>query len=35
LGADYYNQFNAERKINSYLVKLKNLGWVPPLTTSS
>lgn len=25
LGADYYNQFNAERKINSYLAKLKVL----------
>lgn len=27
LGADYYNQFNKERKINSYLKKLKSLGW--------
>lgn len=27
LGADYYNQFNKERKINSYLKKLKALGW--------
>lgn len=26
LGADYYNQFNKERKINSYLKKLKALG---------
>lgn len=28
LGADYYNQFNRERKINAYLKKLKALGWV-------
>ena len=27
LGADYYNQFNRERKINAYLKKLKKLGW--------
>ncbi len=27
LGADYYNQFNKERKINAYLKKLKALGW--------
>ncbi len=33
LGADYYNQFNRERKINAYLKKLKALGWQPiPLT---
>ena len=30
LGADYYNQFNKERKINSYLKKLKALGWEMP-----
>ena len=30
LGADYYNQFNKERKINSYLKKLKALGWEAP-----
>lgn len=29
LGADYYNQFNTERKINAYLKKLKALGWQP------
>ncbi len=29
LGAEYYNQFNKERKINSYLKKLKALGWEP------
>lgn len=29
LGAGYYNQFNKERKINSYLKKLKALGWDP------
>lgn len=27
LGADYYNQFNKERKINVYLKKLNALGW--------
>ncbi len=27
LGAGYYNQFNRERKINSYLKKLRELGW--------
>ena len=30
LGADYYNQFNRERKINAYLKKLKALGWEAP-----
>lgn len=30
LGADYYNQFNKERKINAYLKKLKALGWEMP-----
>lgn len=30
LGADYYNQFNKERKINAYLKKLSSLGWNPP-----
>lgn len=30
LGADYYNQFNKERKIQAYLKKLKALGWVTP-----
>lgn len=32
LGADYYNQFNKERKINAYLKKLKALGWETPAT---
>ena len=27
LGANYYTQFNKERKINAYLKKLKALGW--------
>lgn len=35
LGADYYNQFNAEKKINSYLAKLKTLGWEPDMPASS
>ncbi len=30
LDADYYNQFNKERKINAYLKKLKALGWEMP-----
>ena len=29
LGAEYYNQFNRERKIKSYLAKLKKLDWTP------
>lgn len=29
LGAEYYNRFNKERKINAYLKKLKALGWDP------
>ena len=29
LGADYYNQFNKERKIHSLLAKLDKLGWSP------
>lgn len=35
LGADYYNQFNRERKINSYLAKLKKMGWQPEAVTLS
>ncbi len=31
LGAEYYNQFNKERKINAYLKKLKALGWELPV----
>ena len=34
LGADYYNQFNKERKINAYLKKLKALGWEVPVTAA-
>ena len=34
LGADYYNQFNKERKLNAYLKKLKVLGWEIPVTTA-
>lgn len=30
LGSTYYNQINTEKKINAYLHKLKNLGWIPP-----
>lgn len=32
LGAEYYNQFNTERKINAYLKKLKALGWQVPVS---
>lgn len=31
LGDAYYNQFNAKKKINHYLNKLKLLGWQPPI----
>ena len=34
LGADYYNQFNKERKINVYLKKLKALGWEAPVVAA-
>ena len=30
LGADYYSQFNKEKKINSHLKQLQKLGWTPP-----
>jgi len=30
LGADYYTQFNKEKKIQSHLKQLKKLGWEPP-----
>lgn len=34
LGADYYSQFNRERKINVYLKKLKALGWEAPVVAA-
>ena len=34
LGANYYNQFNKERKINAYLKKLKVLGWEAPVVVA-
>lgn len=34
LGAEYYNQFNKERKINAYLKKLKALGWEAPIVAA-
>ena len=34
LGADYYSQFNRERKINAYLKKLKALGWKEPVVAA-
>ena len=34
LGADYYNRFNRERKINAYLKKLKALGWEAPVVAA-
>ena len=34
LGAEYYNQFNKERKINAYLKKLKALGWESPVVAA-
>lgn len=35
LGADYYHQFNTDRKIQSYLDKLNALGWQPSVTAVS
>ena len=35
LGADYYDSFNRDRKINSYLKRLKALGWEPDSIPSS
>ena len=35
LGADYYDSFNRDRKINSYLKRLKALGWEPDAIPSS
>ena len=35
LGADYYNQFNTESKINACLKKLKALGWTAPTATAA
>ena len=34
LGADYYSQFNRERKIDAYLKKLKALGWKAPVVAA-
>jgi transposase len=30
LGADYYTQFNRDKKIKSHLRQLEKLGWTPP-----
>ena len=35
LGADYYDSFNRDRKIKSYLKRLKALGWEPDAIPSS
>ena len=35
LGADYYTQFNKEKKIQSHLKQLYKLGWSPPDTLSA
>lgn len=35
LGSDYYDSFNRDRKINSYLKRLKALGWEPDAISSS
>lgn len=32
LGAEYYHKFNTDRKIQSYLNKLKELGWEPTVS---
>jgi len=33
LGVDYYSRFNREKKISSYIKKLKDLGWQPTAMT--
>lgn len=35
LGSDHYDSFNRDRKINSYLKRLKALGWEPDAIPSS
>ncbi|WP_110955915.1 IS110 family RNA-guided transposase [Anaerosinus massiliensis] len=35
LGSEYYNQFNREKKIQSYLKKLAALGWERPTTATT
>jgi len=35
LGHEYYNAFNTQKKIDSYLNKLKNLGWSPGAQVTS
>jgi transposase len=35
LGADYYTQFNKDKKIKSYLKQLEKLGWTPPEVKAS
>jgi transposase len=34
LGRDHYHQFNTEKKINTYLKKLAELGWQPPVPSA-
>jgi transposase len=34
LGADYYDNFNREHKINGYLKRLDALGWIPEVAVS-
>jgi len=34
LGADYYTQFNKEKKIKSQLKQLQKLGWEPNIPDS-
>ena len=35
LGSDYYDSFNRDRKIHSYLKRLKALGWEPDVLPGS
>ena len=35
LGADYYHQFNTEKKANSYIKKLTQLGYTVEATKAS
>lgn len=35
LGIDFYHQFNPEKKINTYLKKLSDLGWQPTASVTT
>jgi len=35
LGSDYYDNFNREHKVKSYLKRLSALGWVPDISQAT